>query len=197
MNLEEGMFICEIPGFLMHRDEVSVTTGIPLGCIAIEDTDLIVDTDGTGCDFAMHIKRSFRSNCVARLMRVHGEIRIGLFATRMKGVLTEERPRRGPAVLASCELMLPFDGDLPYPVKKCEWREKRSRIRSTKKMVKERTQKYHELTLLSSFSDDGVPRMPFILVRDSESVQAYLGRMQKERNRAKHGRGRRLDVSFV
>jgi hypothetical protein len=191
-NLDDGAFICEIPGFLMHKDEVAAGLGIPMNCVSIAESDLILDTEGTASTIALSVRRGFRSNCIARLMRISGDVRVGLFATRMKGPLVEDRPRRGPAIPALSELVLPFDGELPYAVKKYEWRDRRTRTRPTRKLSqKEKPSMLGQLTLLSSFVEDIIPPMPFILVRDRASAENCISRMQRDRNRGKHSRNRR------
>lgn len=274
--LEEGAFIADLPGFLMHTDEVKAENGIPLSCLIVTDNDIIIDTEGTTFTFAPLIRRSFHFNCIVKLIRIKGEPRIGLFATRMKGALSEEKSRRGPAIQADGELFLPFDGEIPFPVNKIEWKDKKrgkgnflnskssssksddnkneinqkssssSYISSSSNGISSRyttrsssrggrrrsidhsslsnsqynssqngrksisntnaTSSYYStssntnassnsqfdspmcLTLLSSFYDDSVPPMPFVILEDDDAVNRYKVRQEvKSKTRSSRG----------
>ena len=205
--IDDGAFICEVGGFLIHTDEVKTDNGIPLNCMLITDNELVIDTEGGSFDLAPSIKRSFHFNTIVKLVRVDGELKVGLFAVRRKGPLSEEKSKRGPAIPASGEIVLPFDGDIPYPTKKCEWKDRKHRVRSTpiekkpkpqapdktkrrQSETRVKTEYEHEgLTLLSSFYDDSVPPLPFVLLPDDDAVDQY--RTQQEMRMRIRSRGRR------
>jgi hypothetical protein len=136
VTLEDGAFIADLCGFLEHIDEVKCDDGIPRSCLLVTDTDLVVDMDGTPFTFAKQIRRSFHFNCIVRLMRVDGEPRVGLFATKLKGPLTDEKARRGQAIREGGELFLPFDGEIPFPVEEIQWKDRKLRPRAPPKEVK-------------------------------------------------------------
>ena len=221
--LDDGAFIAELPGFLMHTDEVRTDNGIPLSCLIVTDSDVIIDTEGTSFTFAPLIRRSFHFNCIVKLIKIKGEPRVGLFATRMKGPLSEEKSRRGPAIPANGEILLPFDGEIPYPIKKVEWKDKKQRGQkfSTQKGIKSTTfttrssalkkksekqaspppsshKKNHyepaiSLSLLSLFYDDYVPPMPFVLLDDDEAVDRYKNQLEMK-SRTRSSRNRHRNL---
>lgn len=208
--LEEGAFIAELPGFLMHTDEMRVENGIPLSSLVVTDWSVIIDLTNSSFKYAPLIRRSFHFNCIVKIVKINGEPRVGLFATRIKGPLSEEKSRRGPAIPADGELFLPFDGEIPFPVPKCEWKDKKQRIRPQPKPQESSKSKSRrqvtppppkelrpklecnvQLSLLSSFLDDEVPPLPFILLPDRESVIKYKLQMElkaKMRNNKKTAR---------
>ena len=205
-DLEEFQFIADIPGFLMHTDEVRAENGIPRNCLLVTDRDLVISTEGTSFEFASKIKRSFHFNTIIKLYRLNGHVRAGLYATKMKGPLSEERHqgRNRLPILANSEIILPMDGQIPFPVKKVEWKERKvpakkaqpqtqnksnksksemtTRSQDRKKKTKnEKPQNiYPELTLLSSFYDDFIPPMPFIVLDDQETVDKYIAKQEKQ-----------------
>lgn len=130
--IDDGSFITDLPGFIMRSDDVNADKGIPKSCLVIANSDIVVDLNGTSlCKCATAIRRSFHFNAIAKLIRVKGEAIAALFATRMKGPLSEEKNRRGPAIPEGGEIILPFDGEIPYNVQKIEWKEKKSRYNSS------------------------------------------------------------------
>ncbi|KAH0792824.1 PHD-finger family protein [Histomonas meleagridis] len=214
VQVEDGTLICLLPGVLMHTDEVQCEDGIPLSCLVVTDSSVVIDTSNTSFSFTPYFRRSFHFNCIVRLIRVNDEISVGLFATRMKGPLNEEKSRRGFAIQKDSEIILPFDGDIPYPLPKCEWKEKRRKVKtiieikddpeyktsmqtrsSTKKKNKSddnlmiNISRKHELasnmTLLGTFVNDSVPVIPFILLPDDESVQKFKEKQEKGKLRGK------------
>jgi hypothetical protein len=80
--LDDGAYICDLPGFLEHTDEVRCDDGIPKSCFVVTDTDIAVDLDGSTLTLAEHMRRSFHFNCVVRLVRIGGQPRTALSATR-------------------------------------------------------------------------------------------------------------------
>jgi len=196
--LDDGAYITDLPGFLMHFDEVKADQGIPNSCITITDMDISIDLAGSPMSIVSNIKRSFHFNCVLKLVKINGEIRVALYATRMSGPLGEERTRRGPAIPEKGELFLPFDGDIPFNIIKNDWKEKKARpkinkprdpvvlspppvpikTQNTKKKPKESKRIKNEeqkvdLTLLSGFLEDIIPPLPFLLFPDRESAERF------------------------
>lgn len=101
---------------------------------------------------ACFIQRSFNFNCIVKLVRLGGEVKVALFGVRAKGPLSEERAfkpqkkeklslgssfandetmdKMKKALLAipkGGELFLPLDADIPYSVPLPIWKEKKSR----------------------------------------------------------------------
>ena len=209
VQIDDGGFICEVPGFLIHTDEVKADDGIPLNSILVTDNEVVLDTEGSTFELAANIKRSFHFNCILKLVKINDQLKVALYAVRLKGPLSEEKSRRGPAIPASGELFLPFDGDIPYPVRKCEWKERKQRTRiappekkpkpvktermtrrkSIEPIVREHQYKDGELTLLSSFLDSSAPPAPFVILPDEETVEQY--KIQREiRTRVRSSRSR-------
>ncbi|OHT00855.1 hypothetical protein TRFO_32373 [Tritrichomonas foetus] len=232
ISLEDGAFITEIPGFLLHTDEIEADQGIPKSSLMITDSVVIIDTRNTIFEpFSKKFRRSFHFNSILKLVRIRGEIRVGLFATRMKGPLSEEKIRRGDAVPINGEIILPFDGDIPFPTEKIEWKDKRRRKitnnetipsnnqpnnisnrqipnnhnmthnlnnnmimnnqspnhkmkkKITQQIVAKRCQINPKLTLLSSFIDETIPQMPFIVLSDEEDIDIYKMHVEKIKTR--------------
>ena len=218
IGLQDGALITVLPGLLMHTEEVQCEEGIPLSTLTITDHLIVIDTYGTNFTFAPIIRRSFHFNTILKLIRLNGELRVGLFATRMKGPLNEEKSRRGFAISPDMEIILPFDGDIPYPIPKCNWKEKKRHIlvptevkdeivkqkQSIQTRSKKKNNKYDNdliinmtkkentndgLTLLSSFIDESASTIPFILLPDDETVAKYKAiKENKERVRSRRGR---------
>lgn len=215
--LEDGAFIADLPGFLEHTDEVKCDDGIPRTCLLVTDNDVIVDMEGAAFPVANHIRRSFHFNCIVRLVRVNGEARVALYATRTKGPLSDEKSRRGIAISEGGELFLPFDGEIPYPIEKIEWKEKKrpkqrspvvTRARSPAppsepEVPKPRRVSAHQrnshkgnsvegesrLTLLSGFLFDDIPTLPIVQLPDEEAVERYKNqKLHKERMRSRKGK---------
>jgi hypothetical protein len=184
LGIDEGQFICDLPGFMLHTDELDVTNGIPRSCLAVTNQDVLVDMAGTPFQFAHLISRSFHFNTIVKLYRLGEEPRAGLFATRLKGPLFEERGKRGMAIVADGRLILPFDGELPYPAGKSEWKEKKGKraqpkpqtppVPKEKTILKKKQPKKIigdvgiTLSLLVGFTDDAVPPLPFRLMTEKE-----------------------------
>ena len=198
--LDDGEFICELNGFLEHTDEVKCEDGIPKSCMLVTDLDLVVDIEGTPVSYLKDIRRSFHFNCIVKLVRINGETKAALYATRMKGPLSEEKSRRGQAILEGGELFLPFDGEIPFPIRKVEWKEKKQRGRpppapKPKPTVKPKKVKKppvlldvspreSNITLLSGFLSDDISALPFVILPDKESVDLYHAqKYQKSRVR--------------
>jgi hypothetical protein len=196
--LDDGQFICDLPGFLMHCDEMDAAGGIPLSCFALTDTDCVVDLEGSTFQFAHAFARSFHFNTFVRVYRVVEETRVGLFATRLHGPLSEEKGKRGTAIPADGVLLLPFDGEVPYPVPKLDWKERKAKVRAPASAARVREvrsagqQKKKPkpiecpvtLSLLSAFCEDIVPPMPFVLLTEND-LQERIKRENPARARTK------------
>jgi hypothetical protein len=216
-GLDDGAFIADLPGFLMHTDEVRCDGGIPRACLAVTDTDVVADMEGTPCDFARHIRRSFHFNCLVKLVRVDGEARAALYATRLKGPLSDEKSKRGLAIQPGGELLLPFDGELPYPIERTEWKERKrapapprprapapapAPAPAEREPAKPRKPPAHvrqaptpppaeeesPLTLLSAFLVDDIPTLPIVLLPDREAVERYKSQLQEAKKKTRRGR---------
>jgi hypothetical protein len=183
VNVDEGQFLCDLPGFMLHADEVEAGNGIPRTCLAVTDQDILVDMADSSFPFAHLITRSFHFNSIVKLYRLGEEPRVGLFATRLKGPLSEERGKRGMAIGADKPVILPFDGELPFPVPQLEWKDKKGKPQERKEKPaapRERQPKKKPppkkppvdigmpLTLLSGFLEDFVPPMPVKLLTEKE-----------------------------
>lgn len=190
-SLDDDQFILDLPGFLMTTDEVNADNGISLQCIRIIGTDFVVDMEGTKFEFAPYLKRSFHYNCYAKLYKRDGNVRVGLFSTRMKGPVAEHK--RGPVILPDGVLSIPLDGDIPYPLPKCEWKTARQKYNATKTRARNQTKNNQklettvQLSLLSGFCEDVVPPLPFSLISDRESQSRnHVSAMVRDRTRKKH-----------
>lgn len=249
VSLDDASFITEIPGFLVHSDEIKADDGIPYSSIALTNDELFIDTSRTPFQqFATRFRRSFHFNCITKIIRIKGDLRVALFATRLQGPLSEEKTRRVDAILANSELILPLDGDIPFPTTKVEWKARKKRKfnlgfkpnftkvidetintnkidsseisssldnSNTKKFTtnnsldlfndsndntyKEATRKQKKkitqqtvakrctvnpnLTLLSTFMDESVPPMPFIILSDQEDIDTYKIQMERINDR--------------
>ena len=197
--IDDGQFIIELPGFLMHSDEVECDNGIPPHCITVTNKDIVIDVSVSRMNFASKIKRSFHFNCVVKLVRVGGELRCALYGARPTGPLYEEKNKKGPAILPEQELFLPFDCFLPYHIKKNEWKDKKARSKSAsaqtsqimsrsqsveqiskdkknsqkqrkdeKQQNQRKTNLPFQISLLSAFTYDIIPPLPFILQNPNE-----------------------------
>jgi hypothetical protein len=100
--------------------------------------------------------------------------------------------------------LLPFDGELPYPIEKVEWRDKR-RTRSRPVKAKPPSQdgepakrrkariripdeEESSLSLLSGFLFDEIPSVPIVLLPDKDAVEQYKSQEQKVRARRRKGK---------
>ena len=206
--IDDGQFICDLPGFCLHVDEVKADDGIPKTCIAVTDTLAVVDMEHSSFPFAHQLARSFHFNVVAKLYRVGEEPRVGLFATRLKGPLSEEKGKRGPAIAADKAILLPLDGELPFPTPKVEWKDRRAksvRVKvatvergtrlSTRKKGQQKARKPEEcpiaLGLLTAFCEDIVPPMPVVVLTEKELEE----RSRQENSRTRGGRAHRRVIS--
>jgi hypothetical protein len=197
-EVAHGGFICDIPGLLCHEDEIDASLGIPRSCINIAGTQIVIDVSRSTNQLIQRIKRSFHYNCLAKIVRVAGEVRVGLYATGMKGPMLEDKSTRG--IAQNSELLLSMDADLPYAVERPFWKLKRAksagksrrtrapkpreipeaRPRPKKKEIPEiepRTMKTRaktefpfSLTLLSAFCEDACPPMMLVL-RDDKKMR--------------------------
>jgi hypothetical protein len=197
VDLDNGQFIMELTGLLVHTDEVNANHGLNLSYLSVTDSELVLCLFD---DFARGLKRSFQFNSIVKLVKVNGVLKVGLFATKIKGPLGEERNRKVSAIAKGSEIVVPFDGVLPYDVPKVEWKDKKQKPKVTIEMepkspednnnrrgrdfkngkrggkqgTSTRSAAVMELSLLSSFMEDGVPPMPFTLLPDQRAVDRYL-----------------------
>ena len=130
-NIEDNQYILDIPGFLEYFDEVRADNGIPYSCLSVTNKEFVVDVNGSVVPLLAHIRRSFHFNCVVKMIKIQGEVKVALYATRPTGPLSEDKGRRGPAIQIDQELFLPLDGYIPFPTKKVEWKDKKIKSRST------------------------------------------------------------------
>jgi hypothetical protein len=178
--LDDGQFICELPGFIVHTDEVECAQGLSRSVVSITDSEIAC---ATTFELAPIIRRSFHFNSVIRLVRMAGDPTVALFATRPRGPLGEEKGRR--AIAEDGEIVLPFDGSLPFEVEKVEWKDRKQR----QKVEPEKKAPFVELSLLSAFLFDVVPPVPIVLLPDRKAVEKYLGgRENRKRNKRNRGR---------
>jgi hypothetical protein len=212
VDLDNGQFIMDIPGFLVHTDEVKADRGLNLSYLSLTDSELVLCLYD---DFARGIKRSFHFNSIVKLVRVNGVLKVGLFATKLKGPLGEERNRKVAAVRKGGEIVIPFDGGIPFDVRKIDWKDKKQKPkitiemepkapeekkgrdlrngkRSGKQSSSTKNSSLMELSLLSSFMEDGVPPMPFTLLPDKQAVDRYL-MCQSVKARARDSRRKAVD----
>jgi hypothetical protein len=124
-EVEHGGFICDVPGLLCHEDEIDASQGIPRSCVNIAGTQIVIDVSRSTNPFIQHIRRSFHYNCLAKIVRVAGNVRVGLYATGMKGPILEDKSPRG--IAEHTELLLSMDADLPYAVDKPFWKAKKAK----------------------------------------------------------------------
>jgi hypothetical protein len=188
--VEDDEFICDLPGFVMMTDEANADSGIPLNMIRIFNSDTVIDLDGSDFTLAPQIARSFHFNTVAKFYRQDGAIRVGLFGTKPKGPLAETR--RGPAIHSDGLLILPLDGEIPFRLHRCEWKVPSAKTKVSKPAKSKTVSKSEEkkidvsvqLSLLSGFSEDIVPPIPFSLVSERESaVKSHVTAIVRERRR--------------
>jgi hypothetical protein len=146
-----------------------------------------------------------------KLVRIDGEVRAALYATCPKGPLAEEKARRAVAIPEGGEVLLPFDGEMPYPVEKVEWRDKRrARVKQVRartvaekekdkekdvEVVKRRKARMRvpeeqesSLSLLSGFLFDEIPAVPIVLLPDRDAVERYKSQEMKVRARRRKGK---------
>jgi hypothetical protein len=169
--LDDGQFICELPGFIMHTDEAPSDAGLDLSVLSITDSEVVCDLAGAKCQFARLLRRSFHFNAVVKLVRIRGCPAACLFATRPRGPLCDDKGRRGPAILENGEIVIPFDAGLPFDVQRIGWKEKRQRSRQQTEQTRDVRV---ELSLLSAFVTDIVPPLPIVLLPDQDAVEKYL-----------------------
>ena len=179
----DNEFICEVPGFVCVYTEMQASAGLSLDWISIPNTDYVIDTDKTSFTICQSIRRSFHYNCQPRLVRIKGELKVALFGHRVRTPLFEkERPsKKSPAIPEGGELILPLDADLPYPVPKIVWRDRKPRHRPVP--VKQDPEKFG--TLLSLFYESSAPPLP-VQVMSKEELH------EKEKNDAIQASGHML-----
>ena len=162
VSLKQNVFICDLPGFIMHSDEVKCENGIPLNIISIFETDVVINLDGCKNQLPSKIKRSFQPNCIAKFYKTNEGIKVGLFSYKMNinSPLSEEKSIREAIINSNTELKLPFDGKIPFKIYNSEWKFKKSK---NNKIDLNNNENNINLSLLSSFISDIIPPLPFSL----------------------------------
>lgn len=204
----DGDYICDLPGFLMHTDEVFSDNGIPPTCLAVDGTDLVIDMSGSKFNLATHFRRSMHPNAAVRLIQVSGKPRVALFATKVTGPCADDKS--STPIQAGGEIILPFDGDLPFHVDRKPWKDKKQRQRPQSKSKEEKanqkkkksqaqqpkkaTESFPPLTLLSCFLEDIIPPIPVQLVSDEEMADR-MKNLDKVKDR-RVGRAQNEDYVF-
>ena len=176
-SVADNEYICDLPGFILHIDEIDANQGIPDTVISIHDTDVAVDMDGSIFDLAPKIKRSLHPNCLVKFYKVKTELRVGIFCARLASP-NEDKPPRDPTILANHPLKLPFDFDLPYLLEKTSWREKKTRTKSSdslssidKKKKNKKEEEWPHISLLDSFLKDTVPALPLSISLSKDTLE--------------------------
>lgn len=161
-DIEDGQYICDVPGLLCHQDEIRAEAGIPTTCLTVPDTPLAVDVSQSSNNLISKIRRSFHFNCIVRLQLVDGRPRVLLYAARTRGPLADERGSSGPTIRKDGELFLPFDADLPYTVEKAQWKVKKAKPPAKQKSRAKGRTKTHQKTAetTASNSNETAPKMP-------------------------------------
>ena len=115
-----------------------------------------------------------------RNINLFEKVRVGLFATRMKGPLQDVR--RGTPIAADSQLFLPLDGEIPYTLPKCEWKSPRAKAKVKNNSRSKQQQKKNEvgqhpdslnpinLSLLTAFCEDIVPPIHIQIVNEKEAM---------------------------
>ena len=187
-TLDDEQFIIDLPGYLMYNDELNADDGIPPTCLAVTDTEFVVDMEGSSFTFAHSFQRSFHFNTIVKMYRLGDDPRVGLFATRLKGPVSEEKGKRGPAIQHDTPLILPFDGEIPFNTPKVEWKERKvkSRHQSKNQSINSSKAKGTQnakrrgsrvvtpsvpLSLLSAFCEDIIPPIPITLLTEKEAAE--------------------------
>jgi len=163
-----GQLLVILDGFLLHSDEVNADRGIPKTCFSVFETDLIIDIAGTALSRLSRIGRSYNPNSIVKLFSQNGSPRVGIFCLSSNGIQKDEI------------LKLPFDGGIPYPHEKVQWKDKKQKPKppvSKKKVTHKKN--FQEISLLSSFNSDLIPPLPFVLVSNDESQKKPRDKIRK------------------
>jgi hypothetical protein len=188
-DVQDGGFICEIPGFVCLFSEMRAEVGLNLKWISIPHTEFVIDTSETSFVICQNIRRSFHFNCEPKIVRSHGEIRVILIAHRMCGPLMDKAVKRRLAIPNGGELILPLDADLPYPVPTVDWREKKMKVKSVEVMRginterKKKGETEDRVSLLSLFYDPFAPPLPMQVMSAEEMSQKEKGHALWESSR--------------
>ena len=212
--IEDGGFICEIPGFLCYYTEMPADEGLLKRWISIPDSDFVIDTDTdkTCSTLCPLINRCFHYNCTPKIVKINGEIKVILVGHYLKGPLiresTSKHQKRGPAIQANSELLLPLDSDLPYSVSKQDWKQRKIRTRKHQPVSSQHSNKNSEKnksdqsntqtpTLLTLFYDSSAPPLPLqVLTEEEVKVKERVREKSKTKSRNQGRRSsRRRDIS--
>ena len=140
-EVENGGFICEIPGLLCHEEEIKSGKGIPRSVIGVPETRIVVDVSRSSNEVLQHIRRSFTFNCDVKLVRVNGAVKVGLYGTKLRGMLSDDKALLSSSIAAGGELLLPLDVSLPYPIEKPIWKIKKAKQVVSNKKVRVKVEK--------------------------------------------------------
>lgn len=167
--LNDGQFICEVPGFMCHFFEANSENGIRSTYVSVPDSDFVIDTDRTSFSVSQFIKRSFHYNCHPKLFKVKGVVKALLFAHHVKSPMNTDKAKRNYAISKDEELILPFDSDLPWPTPSDEWADKEI-SKSTKRSSRRRKDNVEESsnTLLSVFYAGREIELPFTVISEQD-----------------------------
>jgi hypothetical protein len=165
-SVPDGGFIAEVPGFLCHYDELPAAGGLALHWISIPNSEYVIDTDQTSFVISRRIRRSFHFNCEPRFVKLGGETRVALVGRRLQGPAADAAPKRATAIPEGGEIVLPLDADLPYPVPRVEWRDRRAKKVPPKPERKRPGEQ--PASLLALFYDAAVPPLPLQVMSSEE-----------------------------
>lgn len=156
IKLFPNQFIHDMPGYILHEDEVDCDGKIPLNIFAIHETNLVVDMAGTDIDIVRHIKRGYNANTKVDFYMLNDEVRVGLFVN-FENLCADDKSKFSH-ISENSELVLPIDCEVPYPLDSEEWKFKRGRQNKRSKK-----NDAPEFTLLTAFLDDDIPPLPYII----------------------------------
>lgn len=179
--IEDNQLILEIPGFLEHYDEVRADNGIPYSCISVTNKEYVIDVSGSTHQKLANIKRSFHFNCIVKMIKIGGEVRVALYSTRPTGPLSDDKGRRGPAIQADQELVLPLDGFIPFSTQKVEWKEKKARPKPAQAQTQLRSPSPPPTTRSRQYSPPPLP-----LTRDKKKKKAQQEKKKKQQEEDVH-----------
>ena len=180
--IEDNQLILEIPGFLEHYDEVRADSGIPYSCISVTNKEYVVDVNGSALPNLANIRRSFHFNCIVKMIKIGGEVRVALYSTRPTGPLSDDKGRRGPAIQADQELILPLDGFIPFSTKKVEWKEKKARPKPAQSQAQTKSPSPPPSTRSRQYS----PPPPLPLTRDKKKKKTQQEKKKKQQEEEVH-----------
>jgi len=113
-NVKNGALLCEVYGEVSVFEELDRDSQVPrLSLLSVTGTQLIVDIERRENDaIQTRVRRGVYYNCEARLFRLNGKMRVGLFATipaLLPTLFDALRKASVIAIHAGDELFAPFD----------------------------------------------------------------------------------------